>query len=146
MHTKIYRIASSKYGILLFPTPVDKQSMYLINAPTLFHAEVYKHLLDFAALFSPLISKNQYEKVAVHSDGVTEIFDLNWNTMQLSFLPEKHLDLKRATILESLFTKKFKHLFLYPDSRCKMMAKTGQVNDNENRQKITAKIVRHCVA
>jgi hypothetical protein len=30
--------------------------------------------------------------------------------------------------------------------RCKMMAKTGQGNDNENRPKISAKIVRHYVA
>jgi hypothetical protein len=30
--------------------------------------------------------------------------------------------------------------------KCKMMAKTSQVNDNGNRPKITAKIGRHCVS
>jgi hypothetical protein len=114
---KTYRISQSKFGILLYATPVEKQSMFLINAPSILHAEIYKHLLDFGVLSSPLQSPQLYDKRGLHTDGITEIYDLRWSTLQLKLLPQRGSDLNRANILENLFAKKFEKLFLNMDDK-----------------------------
>jgi hypothetical protein len=118
---KIYRITHSKFGIMIFPTPVEKKSMFLIQAPSIEHAELYKYLLDFGALADPLKSPSLYEKRGIHTDGVTDIFDLKWSDLQLELLPQRELDLNRAHILEKLFSKKFEALFQKMDQRSELI-------------------------
>jgi hypothetical protein len=114
---KIYKIAKSKFGVLIFPTPVDKKAMYLINAPTIEHAEIYKYLLDFGALKDPFIYPEHYQRIRIHTDAVTEIYDLKWSLFRLELLPLRELDLARAIILENLLSRKFEKLFLNMDKK-----------------------------
>lgn len=114
---KIYRVSNSKFGILVYPTPVDKNATFLIIAPSIDHAEIYKHLLDFGALENPLNSPHLYEKMGIHTDGATPIYELKWNQLQLKILPQRDVDLDRAIILENLFSKKFEKLFNEMDKK-----------------------------
>lgn len=114
---KLYRISKSKFGVLVYPTPVDKDAMFLISAPSMDHAEIYKHLLDFGALSNPLRSPNIYERIRVHTDGATPVFELKWAELELKLLPERDVDLNRALILERLFSRKFENLFLNMDNK-----------------------------
>lgn len=115
MNTKTYRISQSRFGILLFPTPVQKEAMFLITAPTEFHAEVYKYLLDFGALAAPLDPGRSFRRAGTHTDRVTPIFEVNWDELELRILPLRHLDVSRATLLEQLFAKKFTQLLRAPE-------------------------------
>ena len=114
---RIYRLLNSPFGILLFPTPIDKQNTFLIKAPTQFHGEIYKYLLDFGALDSPLGSPDFYNLEGRHTDGKTHIFQLNWNNLKIEFLPLRQTDLERAKIIEGIIQKKFIKLFENPDKK-----------------------------
>lgn len=114
---KIYRISNSKFGVLIYSIPVEKDSMFLIIAPSVEHAEIYKHLLDFGALSNPLDSPRLYEKIGLHTDGFTPVYELKWGDLQLELLPQREVDLNRALILENLFSKKFEKLFLAMDKK-----------------------------
>jgi hypothetical protein len=114
---KLYKIAKSKFGILIFPTPVDKKALYLINAPSIEHAKIYKYLLDFGALKDPFIYPEYYQRIRIHTDALTEIYDLKWSDFRLEFLPLRELDLPRALILENLLSRKFEKLFLNMDKK-----------------------------
>ena len=114
---KLYRISTSKFGVLVYPTPVEKDAMFLIAAPSMGHAEIYKHLLDFGALNNPLQSSHPYERIRLHTDGVTPVFELKWSELELKLLPGREVDLKRALILEGLFSRKFENLFLNMDKK-----------------------------
>lgn len=118
---RIYRLLNSPFGILLFPTPVDKQNTFLIKAPTQFHGEIYKSLLDFGALDSPVESPDFYIYEGLHTDGKTHIFQLNWNSLKIKFLPQRQVDLERAQIIEGLIQKKFIKLFEGPDKRTEII-------------------------
>ncbi len=121
LNNKIYRIAKSSYGIFLFLTPVDKLNTFLIQAPTQLHAELYKFLLDFGAILSPLDSLDLYQNVGTHTDGVTPIYELQWDDLKLEFLPQRDLDIERAVILESVIAKKFTKLFRNIDNRAEII-------------------------
>jgi hypothetical protein len=114
---KIYRLAKSSFGILIFPTPVDKKNTFLIKAPSEFHGELYKYLLDYGALTSPIESPSLYIPEGLHTDGLTMIYRLNWDTLELKLLPKRELDLVRAEIVENLMAKKFSKLFQQIDKK-----------------------------
>ncbi len=95
--------------------------MFLIAAPSMDHAEIYKHLLDFGALSNPLQSSHLYANIRVHTDGVTSVFELKWSEFQLTLLPEREVDLNRANILERLFSRKFENLFLNMDKKTELL-------------------------
>jgi hypothetical protein len=114
---KIYRVSNSKFGILIYATPVDKNAMFLIIAPSVDHAEIYKHLLDFGALDDPLLSPHLYEKIGLHRDGTTPMYELKWSNLQLKLLPQRYVDLNQALVLENFFSKKFENLFLNMDKK-----------------------------
>jgi hypothetical protein len=118
---KLYRISSSKFGVLVYPTPVDKDAMFLIAAPTINHAEIYKHLLDFGALSNPLQSPSLYERIRLHTDGATPVYELKWGELELTLLPGREVDLNRAIILERLFSRKFENLFLNMDKKNELL-------------------------
>jgi hypothetical protein len=118
---KLHRISSSKFGVLVYPTPVDKNAMFLIAAPSIEHAELYKHLLDFGALNNPLQSSRLYERIRLHTDGVTPVYEMIWSELQLTLLPEREVDLNRAIILEKLFSRKFENLFLNMDQKTELL-------------------------
>jgi hypothetical protein len=118
---KLYRISSSKFGVLVYPTPVEKDAMFLISAPSMEHAEIYKHLLDFCALNNPLQASHLYERIRLHTDRVTPVYELKWSELELEFLPEREVDLNRAIILEKLFSRKFENLFLNMDQKTELL-------------------------
>jgi hypothetical protein len=118
---KIYRLLSSPFGVLLFPTPVDKQNTFLIKAPTHFHGEIYKYLLDFGALHSPLESADLYVHEGLHRDAKTHVYQLNWNNLKIEFLPQREVDLNRAQMIEGIIQKKFIKLFENPDKKVEMI-------------------------
>jgi hypothetical protein len=114
---KVYKISNSSFGVLIYATPVEKNAMFLITAPSIEHAELYQHLLDFGALENPLHSPQLYEKISIHNDGSTPIYQLKWNALQLKLLPNRDIDLKRLIILENLYSRKFQNLFLNMDKK-----------------------------
>lgn len=117
MSQKSFRITSSKFGIFLYPMPVDKNMMYLILAADAFQAEVLKHLLDFGALGPPSLEPASFRQQGVHGDGVTPIYQLALESFTLRLLPLRQLDETRAKILEELFAKKFRRLLTEPAQR-----------------------------
>lgn len=114
---KTYRLADSSFGILLFPTPVDKKNTFLIKTPTKLHGELYKYLLDFGALASPLENPSLYTSEGLHTDHLTRIYQLNWDRLEIKLLPKRELDIVRAEVVEGLLARKFKKLFQEIDKR-----------------------------
>jgi hypothetical protein len=102
---KIFKLAHS-HEIYLYPTPVDKKQTFLIKVESLFEGKLLKHLLDPGYLDDPLLTPDLYEPMGFHADQRTPVYQVLWEKLQLHFLPQRELDIKRAQAIEELLTKK----------------------------------------
>ncbi len=110
METRNFKITQSPHGILLFPVPVDKTRLFLMRAQSMREAEILKYLLDPGYLSDPLTKPEMYQQISTHTDGVTPIFELEWEKLVLEFLPKRGVDLDRAMIIENLLSRKISRL------------------------------------
>jgi hypothetical protein len=115
MQSVEFRITKSAFGILLYPTPVDKSFTYLIKVQSEFHAQIYKHLLDFDALKTPKTHPQFYELEGIHTDGKTLIFRVNEDELVLEYLPQREIDVEKAYILEQVMARKITRLLKSAD-------------------------------
>lgn len=107
---KNFKITDSPHGILLYPVPVDKARLFLIQAKTTREAKLLKYLLDAEYLHDPVSQPELYLKLGLHIDQQTFLYELKWTELSLEFLPKRHLDFDRAKALEKLMSKKISKL------------------------------------
>jgi hypothetical protein len=73
---KIYQITQTQNFYFLYPTPVNKQNKFLIKAPSLRYAEFLKLCLENGQILSPFDVNHPFQKVGLHTDGQTIIYEV----------------------------------------------------------------------
>ncbi len=96
--------------ILLYPTPVIKDKKYLIQTNSEIEARVKLALLNGGILKTPLEDETIYEKVKLHKDGKTQIYQLHENSEWL-ILKDRKLNIDKAKKVEEILKNKITSLF-----------------------------------
>lgn len=94
----------------IYPTPVIKDKKYLIQTNSEIEARVKLALLNSGVLKTPLKDENIYEKVKLHKDGTTWIYQLNENSEWL-ILKNRKLNLDKAKKVEDVLKNKIISVF-----------------------------------
>ncbi|MAE59559.1 MAG: hypothetical protein CME69_11800 [Halobacteriovorax sp.] len=106
----IFKKTKTEEIILLYPTPVIKDKKYLIQTGSEVEARVKLALLNSGILKTPLEDKTIYEKVRVHKDGKTKVYQLNEVSEWLT-LENRKLNIEKAKKVEDVLKNKIISLF-----------------------------------
>lgn len=106
----VFKKTKTEEIILLYPTPVIKNKKYLIQTGSEIEARVKLALLNSGILKTPLEDRTIYEKVRVHKDGKTKVYQLDKNSEWLT-LENRKLNIEKAKKVEDVLKNKIISLF-----------------------------------
>jgi hypothetical protein len=90
---------------LIYPSPVIKESKYLIQVEDQF-AAFFVNALKESFLPSPDINKEYIYEHGTHSDGNTTIFHIRKEILQFNLLVNHKLDSEKAKVINNLLNNK----------------------------------------
>ncbi len=102
-----FKKAWLKDKTFIYPLPVIKEQKYLIEVHENF-ADFWIYAFSTGFITSPDISKNYLNKVTLHQDGKTEIFNIDLKQIRFKILEHDESQIQKISTIENLLNNKIK--------------------------------------